>query len=157
MTARRVYTLGSFTTLWHDHIACIDDTACAGKKQHFDKWACTEPWTCQCNELIKYAVRIVAWENSLTFRDATTCFPAKWRPRKEYRNTDDMLLPRYGKCFLIFGLEVRFNFRFNSNPMTYGKTPLTTSCNISPFTVLLAIWLKPTTCYRNFPVFRTSS
>ena len=24
--------LGSLTTLWHDHIACIDDTACPGRK-----------------------------------------------------------------------------------------------------------------------------
>ena len=38
--------IGSLTTLWHDHIACIDDTACPTEKQHFDKWACAEPWTC---------------------------------------------------------------------------------------------------------------
>ena len=35
--------IGSLTTLWHDHIACIDDTACPGRKQ---QWACAEPWTC---------------------------------------------------------------------------------------------------------------
>ena len=40
--------IGSLTTLWHDHIACIDDTAryVPAEKQHFDKWACAKPWTC---------------------------------------------------------------------------------------------------------------
>ena len=33
------------TTLWHDHIACIDDTACPGRETAFYKWACAEPWT----------------------------------------------------------------------------------------------------------------
>ena len=27
--------MGSLTTLWHDHIACIDDTACPGRKTAF--------------------------------------------------------------------------------------------------------------------------
>ena len=27
--------IGSLTTLWHDHIACIDDTACPGKNTAF--------------------------------------------------------------------------------------------------------------------------
>ena len=38
--------IGSLTTLWHDHIACIDDTACPGRKTAFDKWACAKPWKC---------------------------------------------------------------------------------------------------------------
>ena len=35
--------IGSLSSLWHDHIAFIDDTACRGKKT-----ACAEPWTCPC-------------------------------------------------------------------------------------------------------------
>ena len=27
--------IGSLTSLWHDHIACIDDTACPGRKTAF--------------------------------------------------------------------------------------------------------------------------
>ena len=27
--------IGSLTTLWHDYIACIDDTACPGRKTAF--------------------------------------------------------------------------------------------------------------------------
>ena len=35
--------IGSLSSLWHDHIAFIDDTACRGRKT-----ACAEPWTCPC-------------------------------------------------------------------------------------------------------------
>ena len=35
--------IGSLTTLWHDHIACIDDTACPGRKTAF--WYTSMRWT----------------------------------------------------------------------------------------------------------------
>ena len=35
--------IGSLTTLWHDHIACIDDTACPGRKTAF--WYMSMRWT----------------------------------------------------------------------------------------------------------------
>ena len=35
--------MGSLTTLWHDHIACIDDTACPGRKTVF--WRMSMRWT----------------------------------------------------------------------------------------------------------------
>ena len=35
--------IGSLTTLWHDHIACIDDTACPGRKTAF--WLMSMRWT----------------------------------------------------------------------------------------------------------------
>ena len=44
--------IGSLTTLWHDHIACIDDSACPDRKQDFDKLACAEPWTCPFNAIL---------------------------------------------------------------------------------------------------------
>ena len=38
--------IGSLTTFWHDHIACIVIQHVPAEKQHFGKWACAETWTC---------------------------------------------------------------------------------------------------------------
>ena len=44
--------IGSLTTLWHDHIACIDDTACLGRKNAF--WLMSIRWTVKpWNHLIR--------------------------------------------------------------------------------------------------------
>ena len=34
---------------WSCCLHRLDDTECPAEKQHFDKWACTEPWTCPFN------------------------------------------------------------------------------------------------------------
>ena len=52
--------IGSLTTLWHDHIACIDDTACPAEKRHFEKWACAEPWTCPLKSVFPQLVLFLA-------------------------------------------------------------------------------------------------
>ena len=64
--------IGSLTTLWHYHIARIDDTACLGRKTPFDWWACAEPWnlafkttvhieTVPCRLLLRMASMNMDW------------------------------------------------------------------------------------------------
>ena len=54
--------IGSLSTLCHDHITCIDDTAAPAEKQHSDKWACAELWTCPFKQKVwpqKFVSRIL--------------------------------------------------------------------------------------------------
>ena len=86
--------IGSLSSLWHDHIAFIDDTACRGRKT-----ACAEPWTCPCKIPARCSYYLRAGS------------PVPVEAAQFRVNTVNFLLPRK-MCFFFKKLDIeRFHSR----------------------------------------------